>query len=387
MSSNNTDQFYTDLSLYEIAVNKLLAKTEVFEEVPDDWQIIITDIKGSTQAVKDGLHQEVNLIATGTIIAALNIAWTYNISIPFFFGGDGATLLVPSSLLNPIMQALNEHRRNSATLFDLPLRVGHVPVKEVYQNGRHLSIAKVKISDIYSIPVVLGNGLRYAESLIKGPDFNEYIPNLPNSMLDLEGMECRWDKIEPPKNSNEIVCLLVDVQNEDKHATVFKQVLDQVDAIYGSQSDRNPISVPKLKLQATIGKVSREMRIKIGRFDLSYLIKNWLGTLFGKLYFRHYESGQAYLQTLVALSDTLVLDGRINTVISGTAKQRALLVQALDDIEKQGHMKYGLHVSPKSVLSCYVRDRQDQHIHFVDGAEGGYTKAAGVLKQKLRTLS
>jgi len=27
----------------------------------------------------------------------------------------------------------------------------------------------------------------------------------------------------------------------------------------------------------------------------------------------------------------------------------------------------------------------EKHIHFVDGSDGGYTRAAGVLKQKLKT--
>ena len=34
-------------------------------------------------------------------------------------------------------------------------------------------------------------------------------------------------------------------------------------------------------------------------------------------------------------------------------------------------------------MSCYVRNMNDKHVHFVDGAEGGYTKAAGVLKKKI----
>jgi hypothetical protein len=34
-------------------------------------------------------------------------------------------------------------------------------------------------------------------------------------------------------------------------------------------------------------------------------------------------------------------------------------------------------------MSCYVRDRRDEHIHFIDGIGGGYTMAATVLKKKL----
>ena len=129
------------------------------------------------------------------------------------------------------------------------------------------------------------------------------------------------------------------------------------------------------------------MRTRLGKFDLSYLLTNWLITLFGKLlYFPFYKSGQSYLNSLVELSDTLVIDGKINTVISGTAQQRELLVASLDQMEQAGELIFGWYASEESVMSCYVRDRLDQHIHFVDGSEGGYTQAASMLKQKVMKL-
>lgn len=95
-------------------------------------------------------------------------------------------------------------------------------------------------------------------------------------------------------------------------------------------------------------------------------------------------SGKRYLAQLVDLTDTLVIDGRINTVIAGTAEQRERLEAGLQDLEEEGLIFYGLAVGRESVMSCYVSDRTDKHIHFVDGADGGYTLAAGVLKRKLR---
>jgi hypothetical protein len=80
--------------------------------------------------------------------------------------------------------------------------------------------------------------------------------------------------------------------------------------------------------------------------------------------------------------DTLVIDGKINTVISGTTQQREQLETELSKIESEGDIIYGLYVSKESVMSCYVRNLNDRHVHFVDGSEGGYTKAAGVIKQK-----
>jgi len=47
--------------------------------------------------------------------------------------------------------------------------------------------------------------------------------------------------------------------------------------------------------------------------------------------------------------------------------------------------KFGIsfYISKASVLSCYVRSFHENHIHFVDGADGGYTNAASMLKKKL----
>jgi hypothetical protein len=48
-------------------------------------------------------------------------------------------------------------------------------------------------------------------------------------------------------------------------------------------------------------------------------------------------------------------------------------------LEEKGKIKYGLHVSEQSVMSCYVRDmKKGDQIHFVDGAGGGYT-VKGIL--------
>jgi len=94
--------------------------------------------------------------------------------------------------------------------------------------------------------------------------------------------------------------------------------------------------------------------------------------------------GQKYLNELVKLCDIFVLDGRINMVISGKATQRAALVDFLEELEKNGEIIYGIHVSQESIISCYVRNREAHHIHFIDGGDGGYTQAAVLLKEKIR---
>lgn len=387
MSVANDQQFYANLPLKHNSVIDLLDDASSFHQMPDDWHVIIIDVKNSTGAVENGLHDLVNLTATGSIIAVLNIARDANIEVPFFFGGDGGTLLIPNMLLQPAMAALEEHRQNTKNTFNLELWLGSIPVSKVIQDGHRLEVSRMILGEKFIIPIVVGTGLKHAEALVKQRPISENAYDTQESILNLQGMECRWDKIKPPPNTNEVVSLLVEARNEKDQAIVFKKVLDAIHTIYGSLQSRRPISLPKLELDTSIRKIKKEMRAKNGGSNLAYLIRNWVLTLIGKYYLRYNKKGQEYLKDLIEFSDTLVIDGRINTVISGTADQRTALIVALDSMEKAGEIVFGHHLSSDSVMSCYVRDRENQHIHFVDGADGGYTRAATQLKKKLKRQS
>ena len=125
------------------------------------------------------------------------------------------------------------------------------------------------------------------------------------------------------------------------------------------------------------------MKAKLGTWQLPDFLKNFAIRAFGEFYLRNTKNGQYYLQKLVELSDNLTLDGRINTVITGSPAKRKKLFQYLDKLEKSQVIKYGYHISKESIMSCYVKNmKTNDHIHFVDGSEGGYTKAANLLKKK-----
>ena len=383
MSTITNDLFYSRLPVNEIPLSDLLTEEHLFFKVPANWHVIITDVKKSTEAVANGLYETVNLVATGSIVAVLNIVYKENLTVPFFFGGDGATFIVPPSVLKPAMQALAIHQENTQFNFKLHLRVGTVPVETIYANEQDLVISKLKTSEIFSIPVVLGNGLSYAEKIIKGESYQPEPFPPHDEELDLSGMQCRWDKIKPPQNYDEVVSLLVIARAGVKQTIVFKKVMDHVDSIYGAPHSRTPISISRLKLNGTLKKIGMEMRTRLGGFKPWYLFKTWFTTFLGTLYFRT-KQGKGYLVRLVDMSDTLVIDGKINTVISGTLQQREQLVTALNKLEEAGEILFGIYVSQESVMSCYVRNMNDGHVHFVDGGDGGYTRAAGVLKMKIR---
>lgn len=381
--SDNTEHFYANLPVNKMALAQLLLRNDLFKPVPADWQVIITDIKNSTAAVKSGQHENVNLIATGSIVALLNIAFKANVLVPFFFGGDGATFIVPPAMVSEVMKSLLKYRENTLKGFNLDLRAGIMAVDEIYKAGHQLQISRYNSNETFSIPIVLGDGLAHAEQLIKGENYLLSTQEIAGNEIDLSGMQCRWDKIEPPENSEEVVTLIVLAQQCEEQARVFSQVIQHLDQIYGEPEKRQPISVPKLIFKTSFNSLGKEVKHRFGKVRLLEFIKSWVINMYGYIYLRT-ASGKKYLKQLVAMSDTLVIDGRINTVITGTAKQRLALQTELDKLEENNSILYGLYVSGESIMSCYVRDLEDDHIHFVDGAEGGYTNAAGALKLKIR---
>lgn len=290
----------------------------------------------------------------------------------------------PSILLNVGISALNKHRINTFRSFGFELKIVHVSVEEIYRENIELKIAKVRVSEIFNIPKVLGDGLQFAESLVKDEDDLE-IEKLPvdEMPLNLDGMECKWNRIRPPEDDQEVISLIVSGIDKTDIAGTFSEVLKTIDSIYGSPIRRKPISVKRLQLNSSWKQINSEMQTKLGHYNNLYFIKNWFKTIFGRFYLTKTEIGKNYLERLVQLTDTLTIDGRINTVITGTPQQRKNLILLLDQLENSGKIKYGLQVSKASVMSCYVKDMAtDDHIHFVDGADGGYTKAAVNLKKK-----
>ena len=128
MSAGANDLFYSRLPVNQISLSELLMEEHLFFKVPDNWHVLITDVKKSTLAVANGLHETVNLVATGSIVAVLNIAYKKNLTVPFFFGGDGATFIVPPSILDAVTKALLLHQQSTERNFNIMLQIGRAHV-------------------------------------------------------------------------------------------------------------------------------------------------------------------------------------------------------------------------------------------------------------------
>ncbi|WP_194852352.1 DUF3095 family protein [Nonlabens antarcticus] len=388
MTSDRSTHFYSDLHTYTGSLQKIYKDPNHFCAVPENWNIVVTDVENSTIAVRDGKQQEVNLAATGSIVACLNISRKAGVEIPFFFGGDGATLLIPDLILKDCLHALKLHQERCYTSFGFFLRVGYRMVSSMIEKGCQLHISKFKRNAFHVMPLIQGDALQRAEKEIKAEEPQDLgLTELKTQLLNLEGMECKWDKIEPPQERNEIISLIINCTDISQQHTIYAAILNEMDNIYGEDEIRNPVSLKRLKMVNSLSQLKNEVKVKYAKSGLRQLLSAAARTLFGKFYIHLTEKGRNYLNELIQLTEVLLLDGSINTVITGNKNQRHQLFEMLDHMERNLQINYGFYASEKSVLSCYVTALDDYHIHFLDGENGGYTQASKVLKKKLALIN
>jgi hypothetical protein len=59
------------------------------------------------------------------------------------------------------------------------------------------------------------------------------------------------------------------------------------------------------------------------------------------------------------------------------------LRRTLNTAEAAGVLRFGLHEQKEAMMTCFVPSiMTDDHVHFIDGAGGGYTQAAAQIKSR-----
>ena len=93
-----------------------------------------------------------------------------------------------------------------------------------------------------------------------------------------------------------------------------------------------------------------------------------------------------YIDDMVDNSDFRKFDGALRMVIDGSDAQYEALRSHLDEQHREGRLAYGMHKSSEALVTCIVFSYNGNHVHFVDGSDGGYAMAARGLKEQLKAL-
>jgi hypothetical protein len=87
---------------------------------------------------------------------------------------------------------------------------------------------------------------------------------------------------------------------------------------------------------------------------------------------------------LVANTDFRKFDDGLRMTLDCIPELADQLEELFASAEKAGVARWGVHRQTSALMTCFVQSptRRD-HVHFVDGAMGGYAAAARSLKQAL----
>ncbi|MFN8376901.1 MAG: DUF3095 domain-containing protein [Anaerolineae bacterium] len=360
-----------------------------YYDVPADWHIALTDVKGSTKAIEGGRYKDVNAVAAASITALLNAAGRED--IPFLFGGDGATVLIPETVIAAARDALIGTQRLAKEQFNLELRVGIVPVSDVLREGYRIRVARLKMSENFQQAIFMGGGLARAEKMLKDP-FKGLIYRVEAEEGktyegDFSGFECRWNAIPSPYE--ETVSLLVQAikGDADEHTQIYHEVLHTIEEIYGDSLTRRPVNVQNMSMMLNPMGFATEAKVRHQDSGPGRLLRILRGTLLARVAMAFNIQGWGkYKQLAVEAIDNEKFDDTLRMIISGTTAQRNRLRAYLEERHQKGDLVFGTHTSQHALMTCVVFDYFGRQVHFIDGADGGYALAAREMKEQLAAM-
>jgi len=352
-----------------------------YVEAPHDWFLAVSDIRGSTQAVAAGQHSDVNFVAAAMIAALSNFCG----QIPYQFGGDGASALVPPGDAATVRRLLARVRAFAKRDFNLELRIGIVPVSALAKRQSVVLVGRYEPSPGSAYAVFRGGGIDLMERAVKGRGDESLASEAmiadhedDGEPPDLTGLSCRWTPIQAQRGS--MVSLVL--KCADHHALHRK-----IAEIAGLET-LNAITEEALKVRWPPKGLIREAKARRGRVPLALMLPVVaLITLVAYIFVRNrwnagkFNANRYYKELAEGAVDFARSDESLCVVFDCPKDRITPVRDYLEARAAQGDLKFGMHVSDHAVMTCLVvSPSYGQHVHFVDGGDGGYTRAATQLK-------
>ncbi|RFC63945.1 MULTISPECIES: DUF3095 domain-containing protein [Mesorhizobium] len=384
MDSLNADRTFLD-TLPVFAAFENVTDFEQYRPLPADWVLAAADIVNSTQAIAAGRYKSVNTAGASVISALLNQSGTRD--LPFVFGGDGALVALPPANRQDAEQALAAVQSWVAEELNLELRAALVPVEDVRKHGFDVRVARVQVSEHVTYAMFAGGGASWAESEMKAGHYR-VAPAPAGSRPDLTGLSCRWDPIDA--RNGEIVSVIAVPNGADSLPGFAVLVVDLV-ALAGQQErGGHPIpleglhhSFPPRGLDIEARALApKGHRIVPKLWILFQLALNIYSEKTGRSLGRF--NAARYKRDVANNSDFRKFDDGLKMTIDVDAETLSKIEQRLTLAEHDGVCRFGIHRQKTALMTCIVATPlAPDHIHFVDGAAGGYAMAAMNLKSKI----
>lgn len=350
--------------------------------VPDSWMIGVSDVVRSTDAIRSGRYKAVNLAGAGTISAVANeLDGELHL---FIFGGDGARFIVSPEQAPRAAAALSRVAMWAKRDLNLDLRVGMISVAEARAAGVDVRAAFWQASNDVRYAVFTGGGLEWADVQLKAGSIN-LTPADTHKDPDLTGLSCQWGPVKP--RQGKILSLIVKPAPQASQES-FTQIVSQVINVLEETASLNPVPPngpdvrwpsASISLQSRIAHLGRSLWWRrfyvVTTAALSWLVFK-LGIRVGRF------EPKRYRREITANTDFRKFDDGLMMTVDCAPEVVERLRNILEAAAAKGAIEYGMHMQEEALMTCVVPSvLKSDHMHFIDGAGGGYAAAAEQMRR------
>jgi hypothetical protein len=381
-ASEGSDSFYGGIPVFRGFGS--LMDPALYAPLPDDWSIGIADVVESTQAIAQARYKAVNMAGASVVASVANALGGRE--FPFVFGGDGASFAVSPDDLDRAREALAATATWVEESLNLAMRVAMVPVAAARAQGLDVRVARFGPSPNLSYAMFAGGGLSWAEAAMKRGEFA--VPKAPpGTQPDLSGLSCRFEEI--PSMRGLILSVLV-VPAAGADPVAFRKVIEDIVGLVERSPDAGrPVPAGGPPLRWPPPGVDYEARAARGgslfkrrAFALALTLWAYVVMRFGISVGNFVP--KTYVQQVVENSDFRKYDDGLRMVLDCTPELEQSLTKRLMEASTKGLVRYGLHRQDAAMMTCFTPSvMRSDHVHFIDGARGGYASAATALKASM----
>ena len=368
------DDWYKSVAVIDDFVN--VTDQSRFVGLPDDWHVGVSDIVNSTEEIAKGRYKAVNLAGAATISAVSN-ALNGDLRL-FIFGGDGARFAVPGRHRRKAADALARVAAWAKQELQLDLRVAMVSIEVIRKAGVDVRVAFWKASSHVQYASFMGGGLEWAEEQLKSGSLR-LAPAAAGNAPDLTGLSCQWGPVEARGTIVSLIVKPAQGVSQSRFAEVASRVIDILEG--GERLNPVPPDGPLVRWPGNV--LDLQSRVAgMGKSRPLRMIRAFLNAAFAWTVFRlglrvaGFRPAR-YRREIAENSDYRKFDDSLMMTIDCSPdvidKARGLL----DKEVAKGVVRYGMHTQNSALITCIAPSvHASDHMHFIDGAGGGYAEAA-----------
>jgi hypothetical protein len=225
-----------------------------------------------------------------------------------------------------------------------------------------------------------GGGLAWADGAVKRGGF-AIDPAPSGSWPDLTGLSCRFQEFRAARG---LILSVLILPAPGAEASAFRDLIEGVVALVEQSPNAGrpvPDGGPQLRwppqgaaLEART--VEGSSRVGVLAKTLLYLVIMRCGIRIGGF------KPATYLREIVENSDFRKYDDGLRMILDCTPGLAEELDRKLT--AAKGIAIYGLHRQNAAMMTCFAPSpTRSDHVHFIDGAQGGYAAAATAMKVAL----